>query len=225
MKLPERMITSGKLPAVKNLLLVGTALIFSAMITPAMAVKPVCDEGSTHPSCKSDDSDDGTFQVDISGATTGGSIADWTASFGGKDSIGNNEPTAGAGNVGVLDLKFFEPFFAEDPDGTVCFLESGNLNQAIIQKGKRGRAEGLFWFTGVADDLDKTPVLYLLKVFGVFGLDDDWPPVGEGDITTLIMDDWEMHVENVGGPIRNNSCVGEGEFDAPPLSIEVTRTN
>ncbi len=223
MKLPERMITSGKLPAVKKLLLVGTALIFSAMITPAMADKPDCDEG---PPCNSGGGGgaDGTFKVDITGAVTGGSIADWLASFGGKKAIGNNVHTAFPFDVGMLDLSFFVPLFTDPgPRGTVCFVGSGNLNQAIIQKGKQGRAEGLFWFTGLADDAASTPVIYLLKVFGVFGLG-DWPPVGEGD-TTLTMDNWEMSVENVGKTLRNNSCVGEGDFGAAPLSIEVKRTN
>lgn len=125
----------------------------------------------------------------------------------------------------MLDLAFFKSLFI-DPDGRNCFSGSGNLNQAIIQKGKQGRAEGLFWFTGQADDAEETPVLYLLKVFGVFGEGDDWPPVDKDDTTTLTMDNWEMSVENVGKTLRNNSCVGLGNFDTiDPMVIEVTRTN
>lgn len=229
MKFLATTYTSLKLLSMRGLLLGSAALFFCVMINPAAAAKPDCGLNPGHPSCKSDDSDsdsgDGTFSVDIDGPVTGASDADWLASFGGKKSIGNNEPGAGPGNIGVLDLAFFEGFFtAPDPSFDECFTGSGELNQGIIQQGKRGTAEGLFWFTGQADDAASTPVLYLLKVFGVFA-SGDWPPVNTDDITTLTMDNWQMGVENVGRTIKSNSCIGEGNFDADSLSIKVTRTN
>lgn len=90
MKLPEKMIRSGILPAVKNLLLVGAALIFSAMITPAMAAKPDCDENPSHPSCKSDGGggDDLSKLVRVQ-------MADWGGAGISRDNVEMCIPTLG----------------------------------------------------------------------------------------------------------------------------------
>jgi len=219
MKLPERMITSGKLPAVKNLLLVGTALIFSAMITPAMAGKPVCDEG---PPCKSsDDSVDAEYSAFITGDVTGESDDNfnWLGSFGGKSTIGLN--SARGANPGDLDLGVLASLFTDKTfngnDGIECFgADAANqiLNGVNVKQGGAGNLNGKFFFDASTGN-GSTPVIYLLEVFGD-EIDNDWPPTAT---STLIMTSWELSVQNVGKSVKAVSCIGDGRFD---MEIEVT---
>ena len=157
-----------------------------------------------------------TYKVVISGAVLGASSTDWREGFVGKKSIGLN---IGGGvlsdtlNVGHLDLSFFTKPFPDGPfsgmRGSICFgTTDAFLGQAILKKGKRGRAEGQFWFSGHADDV-VTEVSYLLIVVG--SIDGDWPPSDPASPTTMTMDTWEMSAGE-SGSIQNISCVGDGDF-------------
>ena len=161
-----------------------------------------------------------TYSVAITGAVLGGSGADhWREGFVGKNSIGLNVPGGpftAENSVGQLtNLSFFTKPFPNGPfsgsRGENCFgTTDAFLGQAILKKGKRGRAEGHLGFSGLTDDGTMTEVQYRLSVVGSF--DGDWPPSNPLNPTDMIMDTWEMSAGE-SGFIQNISCEGDGDFD------------
>ena len=158
-----------------------------------------------------------TYSVAITGAVSGASDTNWRGGFTGKNSIGLNVPGGpftAENNVGQLtDLSFFTMSSPLGPfsgmRGENCFgTTDAFLGQATVKKGKRGRAEGQFWFSGHTDD-GVTEVSYLLIVVG--SIDGDWPPSDPASPTTMTMDTWEMSAGE-SGSIQNISCVGDGDF-------------
>jgi hypothetical protein len=163
------------------------------------------------------DTDVATYNVAITGAVLGASGPDWRGSEKNTIGLGVVGGTFDAENsVGQLsNLSFFTmsspagPF--SGPRGVNCF---GNtpffLGAANLKQGKHGgQAEGNFIFRARTDD-GTTEVQYRLFVAGSF--DGDWPPSNSLDPTDMIMDTWELVVSNASGPIRNRSCVGDGNF-------------
>ena len=144
----------------------------------------------------------------------------WLESFGGKNAIGLNDATAGL-DVGML--MGLAAFTGEDPD---CFPEDTGtdhtstslfpLHQAIVKQGRKGRAEASFWFHGATTEGDE--VLYVLNLFGHFADENaEFPGTAE-----LLMDDWELKVENEGKAIKSISCIGElGVVDEVLVTITV----
>jgi len=112
----------------------------------------------------------------------------------------------------LTDLSFFIDAHSEFPwtteDGEVCFGGAAYLTQVILKVDKRGRAESRFWFTGLTKG-SITVEYYLLIGVGEIGMDDVWPP---SNITEMTLYTWEMKVDGESGPVRNASCVGDGDF-------------
>ena len=153
----------------------------------------------------------------------------WTGDVGGFSGISpwieNGkliEPTV-PGDIGELtSLSFFTatdgPF---GPNGQQCFGTSSiELSGAFLSRGRRGRAEGWFWFIAstfksLPDGSEPMPK-YLLKMVGTFGDElggnADWPP---SPTTIMILTDWELKVEGEPEEVRNISCIGIGEGGAP----------
>ncbi len=130
----------------------------------------------------------------------------WLESVGGKNAIGLNDATAFL-DVGVLmGLAGFTGEVSDCFPGDQGMHASADpLHQAIVKKGKRGTAEANFWFHGATDD-GSVDVLYVLKLFGEFvGMDVEFP--GTAD---LLMDEWELKVENEGRKIKMLSCENQG---------------
>jgi hypothetical protein len=163
------------------------------------------------------DTDVATYNVAITGAVLGASGPDWRGS--GKNTIGLGVVggTFGPGNsVGQLtDLSFFtmsSPFGPfSDVRGIFCFGSTPFfLGAANLKQGKHGgQAEGNFIFRASTDE-GMTEVQYRLFVAGIFN--GEWPPSDPEMPTTMTMDTWELVVSNASGPIRNRSCVGDGDF-------------
>ena len=129
-------------------------------------------------------------------------------------------------NVGQLtDLDFFRAL--GDFEGANCFDDTavvpvdGYLAQGHVIKGKRGRAEAHFWFSGYTEfgpqSGDAERILYKLLLIGENdrstpeneAFDPDvWPPTGT---TTMTMDTWTLSIEGE-GDVRDISCVGSGDF-------------
>ena len=160
---------------------------------------------------------DASYSVVISGAVLGVDGTDaWHGNFGGKSRIGLNIGGGEVGdgnNVGELtDLSFFKKSYPLGPwpgsRGEDCFSERAYLAQVILKVDKRGRAESRFWFTGLTKG-SITVEYYLLIGVGEIGMDDVWPP---SNITEMTLYTWEMKVDGESGPVRNASCVGDGDF-------------
>lgn len=81
---------------------------------------------------------------------------------------------------------------------------SPELHQAIINSGKKGRAEASFWFHGATTN-GTVRLIYVLKLFGKFEDGKDWPGA-----QTLKMTTWELKVENEGKTIKEMSCQSDG---------------
>lgn len=191
--------------------------------TPAFAAKPDCDSDSdsSHPSCKTDG--DAAFTVDIGQLELGellqgGSGDDlWVQGFGGKNAIGLNDASGldvgtltGVGSLGldILSPLCFPADFMPPPDPGEESVHTSfsDLHQALIKPGKQGRAEASFWFHGFTNDGYMVRVLYVLKLFGKFESNKEWPGA-----QTLEMTSWELKVENEGKTIKDKSCSGKGD--------------
>ena len=180
-----------------------------------------CKGGHKNAGCPVD-TDVATYNVAITGAVLGASGPDWRGS--GKNTIGLGVVggTFGPGNsVGQLtDLSFFTMSSPFGPfsgvRGIFCFGSTPFfLGAANLKQGKHGgQAEGNFIFRARTDDVTMTTeVQYRLFVVGTFG--GEWPPSDPDMPTTMTMDTWELVVSNASGPIRNISCLGEGNFVTP----------
>ena len=163
------------------------------------------------------------YSVTISGAMTGASDHNWRGNFGGKKNIGLNDASPSRMVGEFTNLEFFTntngPFGGL---GAMCFPKASfplTIHQAIIKRGKGGRAQAGFWFDGKTDD-GTTAVLYALALFGQFNADDTDIPWLPPDETThkILMMDWKMIVENERKEIRSMSCIGESD---PPEDITV----
>ncbi len=163
------------------------------------------------------DTDVATYNVAITGAVSGASDPDWRGS--GKNTIGLGVVGGvfdAENSVGQLsDLSFFTNSSPAGPfsgvRGLNCFgIMPVFLGAANLKQGKHGgQAEGNFIFRARTDD-GTTEVQYRLFVVGSF--DGDWPPSDPDVPTTMTMDTWELVVSNASGPIRNISCLGDGDF-------------
>ncbi len=160
-----------------------------------------------------------TYNVVISGAVGGASDPDWRGSRKNTIGLGVVGGTFEDGNsVGQLtDLSFFTmpsdfgPFSVMR--GINCFgTNPVFLGAANLKQGKNGEAEGNFIFRARTDD-GETEVQYRLFVAGSFG--GEWPPSNPDMPTTMTMVTWELFASNASGPIRNISCLGEGNFVTP----------
>ena len=190
-------------------------LVVGWAVTPAQAHCPKKDgavHSGNHPHCTKIGTEDGEYSVAIDEAVEGQSDDLWRLSSGGKQiGLGNLSGQV----IGQLDLSFFTVPTPGGPFSTTrginCFSNSDvELSpQASIKKGRRGRAEGHFWFGGKTDD-GVTTVLYALDVFGLFEQGAIWPP---SSTTSMVMTDWEIRVEGEGDVVKNISCIGEGKFD------------
>ena len=207
-------------------LTLAIAMMTLGYVSVASAAKPICP--GDHPSCK--EAGESGYSVTIEGHVEGasadmeGASADnWLGGVAGKNSIGLNDASEGH-NVGAFTgLEFFtgndSPFGS---DGASCFPSAPfTIHQAIISRGKGGRAQASFWFDGFTKH-DNTSVLYALALFGQFDSDKAWPPV-EGEHHLIMMTDWKIIVENEGKEIKSISCIGEGEPDDITVAIEVTK--
>ena len=178
-----------------------------------------CKGGHKNADC-SVGKDVATYNVAITGAVVGASNPDWRGS--GKDTIGlgvvGGSFTADNSVGQLTDLSFFTMPFPFGPfsgmRGQNCFgTMPFFLGAAELKQGKHGGpAEGHFIFRARTDD-GVTEVQYRLFVVGSFG--GDWPPSNPDMPTTMTMVTWEMFVSNASGPIRNISCLGEGNFVTP----------
>ncbi len=137
------------------------------------------------------------------------------------------EPTV-PGDIGELtSLSFFTEDSPFGPNGQQCFGTSPiELSGAFLSRGRRGRAEGWFWF--IASTFEPLPngsvpmPKYLLKMVGTFGdalgENADWPP---SPTTIMTLTDWELKVENEPEEVRNISCIGIGE-GVVPFEVVIT---
>jgi len=155
--------------------------------------------------------------------------------------IGGGGPADVERNVGQLtNLDFFRGL--GDFDGSDCFDNDfnensnpdpvlGYLDQGHVIKGKHGRAEAHFWFSGYTEDGPQSgnaeKILYKLLLIGENdrstpeneAFDPDvWPPTAN---TTMTMDTWTLSIENERAAIRDMSCVGNGDLSEDVL-IDVT---
>ncbi|MEE8464587.1 MAG: hypothetical protein V3S53_07365 [Gammaproteobacteria bacterium] len=167
--------------------------------------------------------DGATFDVFIlGGGLDGRSGIDnpWLENFGGKNSIGLNDAAPAGLDVGML--MGLADFTGEDEDSGCFPADTGTdhastslfpLHQAIVKQGRNGRAEASFWFHGATTEGDE--VLYVLKLFGHFdGENVEFP----GD-AVLLMDEWELKVENEGRKIKNMSCESQGMGKDVTISV------
>ncbi len=174
---------------------------------------------------------DATYSVDIFGAVSYDmGAAPWLERPGGK-SIRIAQPhnwLPDPLDIGVLNLSFFDKLlFPNGTEGANCF-EAASVplwGQGYIQRGRGGRADGVFWFMACTNQGTVAPggvcfteVLYLLKMFGQFDDLENWTPA-PGMTTRLTMTDWEMRVDGGDDTVKNISCIGGGLFDDPNTEI------
>ena len=195
-------------------LILAIAVISLGYANPSFADKPGTGEcvETEHEHCHDDDGQEVTYSVMISGDVSGNGD-NWIGGVGGKNGIGLNDAGEGGGVGELTALTFLTsstgPFVT---DGLKCFGSSSRLiHQAIIKRGRGGRAEASFWFDGKTNDGSDTDVLYALALFGKFHEFNVWPPVGEPHL--IIMTDWKIIVENEGKEIKSISCIGESPDD------------
>ena len=173
--------------------------------------------------------DEVLYDVTISDDVTshnnvGGSTDIWTGPNPSPKSIGTGFRD---GHVFELDMSYFTNFFEDR--GTSCFGTAlvQLFPQAFLQRGGGGRAEAHLWFGGCTDE-GRTPpstgdcngddVLYVLKLFGLFDPNPDWPPT---ILHQLTMTDWV--IEREGHAVVSHTCLdgeeGNAEFQ---VLIDVT---
>jgi hypothetical protein len=211
----------------------STILLFTLMFIPVDAYshckgkhadyKPHCGGGTEPPSSEVDP----VYSVEITEFMSGHSGAEnWRAGFGGKNAIGLNDALPDGFDVGeITDLELLTEALTNpndvnftDSDGAYCFQSNvfpSNfptgpfaIHQALIKKGKGGRAEGSIWLHGFTKD-GVVEVLYVLKLFGQFEPNIEWPPLD--GVHSVMMYDWELTIERGSKEITSNSCIGEGE--------------
>ncbi len=197
-----------------NILRVSTLSLTLVVAAFALSYNPsFADRPDPEHSHGGDDGEEVTYSVTISGDVDGQSGDDnWVGGFAGKNSIGLNDAPPDELDVGgFTNLNFFtlesSPF---GPEGAICFGTSTTIHQAVVKRGKGGRAEATFWFDGRTRD-NADPVGYSLHLFGMFNPDIEWLPVN--DTHDIVMMDWRTGVTNVGQNIKSRSCIGEGEED------------
>lgn len=195
---------------------IAIAVMTLGYANPSFADKP---NNGEHDHGGGDGAGGAMFDVIIlGGGLDGGSGLDdpWLQGFGGKNSIGLNDATAGL-DVGMLmgldvltgeDESCFPPDTGDDHASASDFP----LHQAIVKRGKQGSVEASFWFHGATDD-GSVEVLYVLKLFGDIDGNVEFP--GTADLS---MDEWELKVENEGRKIKKMSCESQG------TDIDVTIT-
>ncbi len=179
------------------------------------------------PGCPGDtgagDTDSATYSVIISGDVSGVSTVNWIGGFVGKRSIGLNDSGSQVGPVGVgtlTDLGFFTS--DQGPFGTlgaICFpFNSFPIHQAIIKRGRGGRADIAIWFHG-RTKAGGGPIPYLLQLFGQFDPSPDIDRLPVDETTNVITaTDWVLGAKN-----EDNSCRGEGDNDIIVyITVEVT---
>jgi len=207
---------------------------------PAFAPPPVCPG---HPSCKDDSGSSGgsgkdaLYSAVITRAVSGVSgEMHWRGNFAGKKGLGRNtggsEATDG-NNVGQLNLSFFtesatNPFPGDE--GKNCFVPDPNivdpdppivyLGQAVVKSGKRGQAEGMFWFRA-KDENGSTDVGYLLTMIGDFS-NAAWPPTT--DPVTMTLRTWKLSAVNEDSTVQDMSCLGEDGFSGRNDVVEIVVT-
>jgi len=151
------------------------------------------------------------YDVQFSGVVAGRG-SDWESSNNDKVSW---QRSWGTGDGGVLNLSYFEDEFTL---GAECFGLSGPVFAASLAQQRGGGASGAIWFEGYAEDA-ATPILYRLRIDGLFDDPDNWLPSVSN---TMTMTAWSMHLENQGRQVKNISCLGEGDFpDKKPLIIVI----
>ncbi len=185
--------------------------------------EPHCGGGTEPPSSEVDP----VYSVDIREDMLGHSGVHWRAGFGGKNALGLNDSLPDGFDVGeITDLSLLTKGLIDvnftDFEVGNCFqpyiFHTGRfaIHQALIKKGKGGRAEGSIWLHGFTKD-GVVEVLYVLKLFGYFEQNKEWPPLDGAH--SVMMIDWELTIERGSKEITNNSCIGEGET---LVVIEVT---
>ncbi len=198
-------------------LTLAIAVLTLGYVNVASAAKPICP--GDHPSCK--EAGDSGYKVTIEGHVDGVSDDNWLGGFGGKKSIGLNDASEEHKVGAFTNLDFFTENSPFGDFGTTCFPGPFTIHQAIISRGKGGRAQAAFWFDGKTDD-NSTDVLYALALFGQFDPEIAWPP-DEGKPHLIMMEDWKIIVENEGKEIKSISCIGEGDPGDITVSILVEK--
>lgn len=174
--------------------------------------------------------DGGEYSLVISGdvsgsgglpiASNGGVAVPWVKVS--STRIGFSNPDFNAGEFENLEA-FMGPFGL---DGMKCFAgENIEIWAGNLKKGRGSRAEGMFWFDGKTRD-GLTVVSYVLKVFGVFDdPDTSWPPTSPGVPVLLIMESWDIAVNNGQPGLKGISCQIDGQEFIGTMDIRVVLEN
>ncbi len=122
------------------------------------------------------------------------------------------------------NLGFFIDGFDFDGsgDGTACFTGAVPFATEIHFNKNDGSAH--VWYVFYAFGIDGTSVYtYTLDMYGTFDNPDNFPPLGEGNTSTVTLTEWEL---STGGKGRTKkiACTGAGFFNNVTVEVAFNRT-
>ena len=121
------------------------------------------------------------------------------------------------------NLQFFiDGFdFGDTGDGTACFTGAVPFVTEISFNKNDGSAH--VWYVFYAFGIDGTSVYtYTLDMYGTFDNPDNFPPLGEGNTSTVTLTEWELSID-AKGKASKNACTGSGLLDAT-VEVAFNRT-